>query len=319
MTLRVLISGASGFIGQALCEAAARRGFAVRGGVRRRGALPAGIEPVEVGEINGDTDWSRALCDVDVVICLAARVHVMKDTSKNPLHEFQKINVSGAVNLARQSAGAGIRRLVYVSSIKVNGEETSNGSIYSEEDTPTPQDPYGISKWEAEQALHRVASETGLEVVIVRPPLVYGAGVKGNFAQMLRVVARGIPLPFGSVRNRRDLIYIGNFVDALIACAIHPAAAGQTYLVSDGAPVSTPDLLRMLADAMGVPSRVFPFPPALLKVSGKLIGKSAQVERLLGSLQVDSGNIRRELNWQPPYSMQQGLQATVDCYRTKAS
>ncbi len=178
-----------------------------------------------------------------------------------------------------------------------------------------PQDPYGISKWEAEQALHRVATETGLEVVIVRPPLVYGAGVKGNFVQMLKVLAKGIPLPLASVGNLRSLVYVENLVDALILCATHPAAAGQTYLVSDGEDISTPELLRRLGIAMGHPARLIPCPEAVLKLLGKLAGKSDQVERLLGSLQVDSGKIRRELNWTPPCSLRQGLQETAEWYR----
>ena len=176
---------------------------------------------------------------------------------------------------------------------------------------PAPQDAYGISKWEAEQALHRVAQETGLQVVIVRPPLVYGAGVKGNFAQMMRVLARGVPLPFAMLRNQRDLLYVGNLVDALLVCATHPAAVGQTYLLSDGEPVSTPELLRRLAQALGVAPWIFSFPPALLRLAGKLLGKSAQIERLVGSLQLDSSKIRQELNWQPPYSLQQGLRKTA--------
>jgi nucleoside-diphosphate-sugar epimerase len=202
--------------------------------------------------------------------------------------------------------------LVYVSSIKVNGEATNGVRKFSESDAPHPQDPYGISKMEAEEALHRVAAETRLEVVIVRPPLVYGAGVKGNFAQMLKVLAKGIPLPLASVNNRRSLVYVGNLVDALILCATHPAAVGQTYLVSDGEDVSTPDLLRQLGGAMGHPARLIPCPQALLRLGGRMAGKADQVERLLGSLQVDSGKIRRELGWMPPYTVSRGLQATAE-------
>ena len=239
----------------------------------------------------------------------------MHDTSADPLEEFRKVNLHSTTNLARQAAQAGVKRLVYVSSIKVNGEETREGQKFSETDPPAPQDPYAISKWEAEQALHRVAGETGLEVVIVRPPLVYGPGVKGNFAQMLNVVAKGIPLPFASVRNLRSLIYVGNLADALIACAIHPAAAGQTYLVCDGEDVSTPDLLRQLATGMGVLARLLPCPPALLRLAGKLTGKSHQMGRLLDSLQVDGGKIRRDLGWRPPYTLREGLQNTVASVR----
>jgi nucleoside-diphosphate-sugar epimerase len=268
-----------------------------------------------VGEINSTTDWDSALRGVDVVIHLAARVHVMHDDAANPLDEFRKVNVAGTEQLARSAAASGVKRLVYVSSIKVNGEATDGDTRFAEIDTSCPQDPYGVSKWEAEQALHRVAAETGLEIVIVRPPLVYGPGVKGNFAQMLKVLAKRIPLPLASVRNLRSLVYVENLADALIVCATHPDAAGQTYLVSDGEDISTPGLLRQLGYAMGHPARLFACPPVLLKLAGRLSGKAEQVERLLGSLRVDSGKIRRELSWTPPYSLQQGLQKTATWYR----
>jgi len=326
-----LITGARGFVGQALCDVLRERGCVVRAAVR----VAHQAEYVAVGEINAHTDWIQALQGVDTVIHLAARVHVMHDDAENPLEEFRKVNVAGTENLARQAARAGVKRLVYVSSIKVNGESTSPtmipaaskippsppfakggvvGDFFTENDEANPQDPYGISKWEAEQALHRVAAETGLEVVIVRPPLVYGAGVKGNFARMLKVLAKGIPLPLASVNNQRSLIYVGNLVDALILCATHPAAAGQTYLVSDGEDVSTPDLLRQLGDAMDHSARLFPCPPWLLKLAGSMTGRADQVERLLGSLQVDSSKIRRELGWMPPFTLDAGLRKTV-CVR----
>lgn len=307
--VKFLITGANSFVGQALCETAARRGFCVKGAVRAACSLPPGVEPVTVGAIDRETDWAAALRNVDVVIHLAARVHVMSDTAADPLAEFLKVNLHGTASLARQAAQADVKRLVYVSSIKVNGEETHDGQKFSETDPPAPQDPYSISKWEAEQALHRIAQETGLEVVIARPPLVYGPGVKGNFARMLGAVAGRTPMPFASVRNQRSLIYVGNLVDALIACATHPAAAGQTYLVSDGEDISTPDLLRQLAAGTGVSSRLLPCPPALLRLAGKLTGKSQQLERLLGSLRIDSDKICRELGWRPPYTLAEGLLA----------
>lgn len=312
--MNVLVTGANGFVGKALCAALLRHGHRVSGAVRR--ANPdeelGGVEYISgIADINAETDWTVALKGREVVFHLAARVHVMQDKASDPLNEFRKVNTAGTEYLARSAAANGVKRLVYVSSIKVNGEETRGDNKFSEMDAPSPQDPYGVSKYEAEQALHRVARETGLEVVIVRPPLVYGAGVKGNFAQMIKVLAKGIPLPFASVNNRRSLVYAGNLVDALIACAVHPAASGQTYLVSDGEDVSTPDLLRRLGMAMGHPARLFPCPPALLLLAGRLTGKHGQIQRLLGSLQVDSGKIRRELNWMPPYSLEQGLQATA--------
>lgn len=314
--IRILVTGSNGFVGHALCGALLQYGHDVRGAVRRSDViLDPGISRVVVGEIDHQTDWSEALKSVDVIIHLAARVHVMKENSPDALSEFRRANVTGTERLARSAAACGVKRLVFVSSIKVNGEETLGGQRYSELDVPLPKDPYGISKWEAEQALHRVAQETGLEVVIVRPPLVYGAGVKGNFAQMLKVLAMGIPLPLASVRNMRSLVYIGNFVDALVRCATHQAATGKTYLVSDGEDISTPDLLRQLGVAMGHPAHLFLFPKNLIKLAGRLIGRSEQIDRLLGSLQVDSSKIRRELDWRPPYTRQHGLLATAEWYR----
>lgn len=315
----VLVTGASGFVGRRLCEEIVNRGSRVKAALRGPVSGNGSGESVIVGRINGQTDWAAALQGVDVVIHLAACVHVMPAATGRFLEDFREVNVAGTVCLARACAAKGLKRLVYVSSTKVNGEATYAGNRFTETDIPAPQDPYAISKWEAEQALRRVSAETGLEIVIVRPPLVYGPGVKANFLQMLKVLANGIPLPLGAVGNLRSLIYVENLVDALILCATHPAAAGQVYLVSDGQDISTPDLLSRLGEAMGHPARLFPFPAALLKLAGRLIGKFAQVERLLGSLRVDDGKIRRELNWIPPYSLQQGLQATAAWYGRQAS
>jgi nucleoside-diphosphate-sugar epimerase len=280
-----------------------------------RGDENVDISASEVAKIDGvsaETDWTDALRGVSTVIHLAARAHVMRDDSVNPLDEFRKVNVAGSESLARAAAANGVQRLVFVSTIKVNGEATQGSEQFTEADIPAPRDPYGISKWEAEQALHRIAAETGLEIVIVRSPLVYGAKVKGNFALMLKTLRANLPLPLASVRNLRSLIFVGNLTDALIACSTYPAAARQTYLVSDGDDVSTPDLLLFLGQAMGHPARLWPCPAALLRVGGRLLRKSEQLERLLGSLRVDSSKIRRELNWTPPYSLQQGLRATVE-------
>ncbi|MBU0689950.1 MAG: SDR family oxidoreductase [Gammaproteobacteria bacterium] len=315
--MRILVTGANGFVGSALVAQMCARELAVRCAVRVAGQIDDCADSVAVGGIDAQTNWRVALHDIDVVIHLAARVHVMHESAVDPLAEFQIVNGQGTENLARQAAEMGVKRLVYASSIKVNGEETVNGHVYRETELPVPQDAYGISKWEAEQALHRVSAETGLEVVIVRPPLVYGPGVKGNFAQMLKVLAHGIPLPLASVDNRRSLIYSGNLVDALIACATHPVAAGRTYLVSDGEDISTPELLRSLGKALRRPARLLPFSPALLRSLGRLAGRAGQVERLLGSLQIDSGKIRRELDWKPPFTLQQGLQETAAWYQSK--
>ena len=312
--MRFLITGANGFVGRGLCAEAVARGIQVRGSIKHPSDLPAGVEGVVVGDVDDSTNWQGALNGCDVVVHLAARVHVMHESVKNPLEAFRRVNVTGTEHLARSAAASGVKRFVFVSSVKVNGEETLGSTSYAERDMPMPQDAYGISKWEAEQDLHLVADETGLEVVIVRPPLVYGAGVKGNFAQLLSVLKRGIPLPLASIKNQRDLICVGNLVDALLACAMHPAAAGQTYLVSDGEGVSTSDLIRNLAKALGKRCIVFPFPIFIMKLLAKPLGKSAAVDRLTQSLQIDGSKIRNELGWKPPYNLQQGLQATADWY-----
>lgn len=310
----LLVTGANGFIGRALCAEADARGYSVRAVTRAPCRFDGGVENVVVN--TPASDWSAALKGVGVVIHLAARVHVMQDTSEDPLEEFRRVNVEATLRLARSAAAAGVGRLVYVSSIKVNGEETSDGAAYGETACPSPQDPYGVSKWEAEQALHQLAQETGLEVVIVRPPLVYGPGVKGNFISLMRAVAKGVPLPFGSIHNVRDLIFVGNLVDLLILCATHPGAAGQTYLVRDGEPLSTLELIRQLAHALSVRPRMLPVPVPVLELIGKMSGKSAQIARLVGSLRIDDDKIRRELDWHPPYSLQQGLQATANWFKT---
>ena len=327
---RVLVTGANGFIGQSFCAEAMLRGLQVRGAARSACELPAGAESVIVGAIEGETDWTEALRGVDVVIHLAARVHVMKEAAVDPLAEFLRVNLYGTSNLAQQAARAGVKRLVYVSSIKVNGERTaptlspspspSKGegkSVFSESDEPDPQDPYAISKWRAEQDLQRIAEETGIEVVIVRPPLVYGPGVKGNFISLLAAIDKGIPLPLASANNVRNLVYVGNLVDALIACATHPAAAGQTYLVSDGDDVSTALLVEMIAEALGRNSRSFNFPPEWLRAVATMLGRAEQVDRLFGSLRISDKKIRSELAWSPPYTLEQGLRATADWYHNQ--
>lgn len=307
--MKILVTGASGFVGKSLIAHLLSQGHPASAAVRSKATVIEGAEAVVVADINGGTDWSVALNDVDVVIHLAARVHVMKERAANPLTEFRKVNVAGTRRLADSAAKAGIKRFIYVSSVKVNGEQTT--SPFIELDEPNPQDAYGISKWEAEQVLRHISAETGLEVVIVRSPLVYGPGVKGNFKQLIKVLAKGIPLPLASVKNLRSLIYVENLVDALILCATHPAAAGQTYLVSDGQDVSTPDLLRKISNAMDKPAKLLRCSPVLMRFAGRLFGKSAQLDRLLCSLQVDSSKIRRELGWKPPFTLDEGLKATV--------
>jgi nucleoside-diphosphate-sugar epimerase len=315
---KVLISGATGFIGNALCQRMIHEGWQVRGAVRSlsdQARLPAGVEAVPVGSIGPDTVWAHALADVDIFVHLAARTHVTREVDVDPLKACRMINVAATERLARAAAAARVKRFIYLSSVKVNGE--GRAEPYTERDMPAPEDPYGISKWEAEQALHRIAEETGMEIVVIRPPLVYGPRVKANFLALINVVRRGIPLPFAGVRNRRSLLYLGNLVDAIITVCIRPKAAGQTYLVSDGADVSTPELIRRIAVVFGRPARLFSLSPHFLRLAGRLLGKTSAIERLLGSLAVDSSKIQRELEWKAPSTMEQGLQETARWFETQ--
>lgn len=305
-----LITGAAGFVGSALVVALRDR--ALRR-VLRQPAAEARTCDVVVGDIAPDTDWSTALEGVDCVVHLAARTHVMEERAADPLATYRRINVDATRNLARQAAMAGVRRFVFLSSIKVNGEFTTTRP-FSEHDVPRPLDTYGITKCDAEAVLQQIGNETGMEIVILRPPLVYGPGVKGNFLRLLQAVAHGTPLPLASIENRRSLVYVGNLVDAIITCMDSPAAAGKIWLVSDGEEVSTPALIRKLAAAMNQSPRLLPCPPVLLQLVGALIGKHAAVSRLTGSLIVDASPLRRELNWSPRYSLDQGLTETAQWY-----
>lgn len=311
----VAVTGANGFVGRALCSEAVARGITVRGFTRSPCILPAGVENVAIGNVDGNTEWELALAGCDAIIHLAARVHIMHDKSRDPLAEFRRVNTLGSIRLANCAAAAGVRRIVNVSSIGVNGPSTQGDLEFTDRDTPDPHNPYSVSKWEAEQALQLIQASGIIEVVTVRPPLIYGPGVGGNFLRLLGAVYKGIPLPLGLTRNFRDLLFVGNLVDFLILCCDHPAANGNTYLVSDGTPLSTHALLRGLARALGVPSRLFPVPPFLLQMFGNMTGYNAEFERLLSSLRVDSSKVCRELDWYPPYTLRQGLQATADWYR----
>ncbi|HWR76307.1 MAG TPA: SDR family oxidoreductase [Thiobacillus sp.] len=304
--MKVLVTGAAGFVGRALCDQLTVAGHVIVPTVRRASGLRN--ERV-IGEIGPSTDWQTALVGCDAVVHLAARVHVMDDTTQNPLALYRATNTEGTLNLARQAAEAGVKRFVFISTIKVNGE--GRDAPYRETDAAAPEDAYAISKWEAEQGLQRIAQETGLEVVILRPPLVYGPGVKANFLRLMRTVERGWPLPLEAIRNCRSLLYLGNFVDAIRLCVEHPAAAGQTFLLDDGVPVSTPELIRAVALVMRRSTHLLAVPVGVLELAGVLLGKRAAVARLTGSLFVDSSAIRSRLGWVPPYTLQQGLAATV--------
>jgi len=314
--MRFLVTGANGFIGRNLCAELVHLGHFVRAAVRNKDNSLEHVELSAVGDMDGHTDWQGALSKIEVVIHLAARVHVMKDNANDPLSEFLRINLSGTSNLATQAAKAGVKRFVYMSSIKVNGDRTSGARLFTESDEPNPQDPYAISKSRAEQELKRIANETGLEVVIVRPPLVYGPGVKGNFINLMSAIDRGLPLPLAGANNMRSMIYVGNLVSALIACAQNPYAAGKTYLVSDGEDISIVNLVNRIAKLLNCKDGSFYLPVGLMKIVTALLGRSEQYERLFGSLKINDEKIRSELNWFPPYSMEQGLNETAKWYRT---
>jgi len=309
----ILVTGASGFIGTALLTALRQGGHCFRPVYRRENA--SGTDAgVVVPAISSTTDWESHLGNVSSIVHLAARVHIMKDAALDPLSEFREVNVAGTLNLARQAALHGVKRFVYISSIKVNGEWTSAGGAFRPDDIPKPVDPYAISKLEAESGLRQIAAETGIEVVIIRPVLVYGPKVKGNFLSMMKWLYRGIPLPLGSLHNLRSIVAVENLVDLILTCLRHPAASNQTFLVSDGHDLSTPDLLRRTAAAMDRVVRLIPTSPSFLEAGANLLGKRDLAQRICCSLQVDISKTRQLLAWHPPLTVNQGLQNTVDYF-----
>ncbi len=312
--MRVLVTGATGFVGRALCRDLARRGWWLRAAVRHEAPLPDGIETCIVGDIGPDTDWTAALEGVEGVVHLAARVHVLRERAPDPLAAFRRTNVEGTLALARAAARAGVGRLVFLSSVKALGERSTDAPL-TDVSPPNPEDPYGISKCEAEAGLRQIAERLRMEVTILRPPLVYGPGVKGNFRALLKLVDWRVPLPFRAVANRRSLLYLGNLVDAIAVCLEAPAAANRSYLLRDGEDLSMPELLRRLAEALGRPAPMFAVPERVLRLGASCLGHGADAGRLLDSLTVDDSRIRHELGWKPPFSVAQGLAATAEWYR----
>jgi UDP-glucose 4-epimerase len=313
--MQILVTGANGFVGRASCSEVLASGMAVRGVTRAPCDLPIGVNNVVVGSSDGNTGWLDVLADCEVVVHLAARVHVMQKATADPLEEFRRVNVQGTLNLARQAAAAGVRRFVFVSSIKVNCEATQLVRPFMTDDTPAPLDAYGVSKMEAEQGLREIARQTGMEVVIIRPPLVYGPGVKANFAAMMRWLKRGVPLPLGAIHNQRSLVALGNLADLIVTCLTHPAAANQTFLVSDGEDVSTTELLRRMGQALGRLARLVPVPVSWIKLAAAMVGKQDVAQRLCGSLQVDIEKTRRLLGWTPLISLDEGLRRAAGSSR----
>lgn len=306
--MRVLVTGANSFIGSALlARAALDSTLRLRGSVRQSVAdLQGGVETVRVGDLAPDTNWAEALRSVDAIVHTAARVHVLRESATNPLAEFRWINVAGTLNLARQAAAAGVQRFVFISSIGVNGAETFDVP-FTADDRAAPHSPYSISKHEAELGLKQLAHATGLDVVIIRPPLVYGPKAKGNFDRLLKIMHQGIPLPLGAIQNRLSLVALDNLVDLIVTCLIHPAGANRTFLVSDGDDISTTDLLRRTGAALGKPARLMRVPPLALRTAARFLGKAELAQRLCGSLQVDIGYTRELLGWNPRVSVDEAL------------
>jgi UDP-glucose 4-epimerase len=316
--MKVLVTGASGFVGNATCSRLVTQGMDVIGTVRRLPVQPLlGVDYCIVGDLDANTDWRGALTGVDAVIHCAARVHVMRETAADPLVAFRTANVAGTEQLAREAAAAGVRRFIFLSSVKVNGE---GGSVaYRETDLPAPEDAYGISKYEAELGLREIAAENRIDVVMVRPPLVYGPGVRANFQALMRALARGIPLPLGAIHNRRSLVALDNVVDLIVTCLEHPAAANETFLVSDGEDLSTTELIRRLAHAMRCPARLIPMPQTVLMAGATLLGKREVARRLCGTLQVNITKAHNVLGWTSPVSVDEGLRRTAEHYLQQQS
>ncbi len=306
--MKILVTGANGFIGKGLVNLLKDSGYDVVSAVRH----PTNIAGERlVGEIDSTTDWRAALEGVDVVVHLAARVHVMKEEPETTQAEFYRVNTEGTLKLAKQAAQAGVKRLIFLSTIKVNGESTANQISFSPEDSPAPSDSYARSKWEAEKGLMEISKRHGLDVVIVRPPLVYGPGVKANFQSLVNSIQKRIPLPLGAIHNRRSLVYLGNLISLIKTCIDHPKAANQTFLVSDDEDLSTTQLIKRLAKAMSRTVYLIPIPSKVIVFGFSLLGKRSFSQRLLGNLQVDIKKTKETLGWVPPYCVDEGLSSVV--------
>jgi nucleoside-diphosphate-sugar epimerase len=315
--MKVLVTGASGFVGSALCEHLIERGLTTTGIVRHFPANPVpGVDYQIVSGLSKSKLWKEILAGVDVVVHCAARAHVMRDSEIDPLAVYREVNVEGTRYLAEQAVSYGIKRFIYISSIKVNGEGTSE-QPFKADDIPAPEDAYGISKWEAEQVLQKIVCNSKLEIVIIRPPLVYGPEVRANFFKLMRLVKSGLPLPLGAINNSRSFVALDNLVDLILTCLQHPAAIDQTFLVSDGDDLSTPELLRRIAKAFGKPLRLFSIPVLLLRTAALLLGKKDFSQRLCGSLQIDIGKAKQLLGWTPKFSVDASLLKTTKHFLKK--
>ncbi|QKJ65564.1 SDR family oxidoreductase [Deefgea piscis] len=305
MANKILITGANGFVGSSLVLVLIKKNIEYRAVARR-----TNVGTVAAGNIDAHTQWSEALLDIDVIVHTAARAHILNDNVLDPLSEFRKVNVDGTLNLARQALAAGVRRFIFISSIGVNGNQSSQPFL--EDDQPNPVEPYALSKLEAEIGLRDLLVGSSMELVIIRPPLVYGANAPGNFGRLIQAVAKGIPLPLGAIHNQRSLVALDNLVDLIVTCIDHPAAANQIFLAGDGEDLSTTELLQKMAKALGVSSRLIPIPMWCLQFGARLLGKQAMAQRLCGSLQVDISKAQNVLGWRPPLTVDQALQKTAD-------
>jgi nucleoside-diphosphate-sugar epimerase len=321
---KIFVTGASGFIGKSLCQTLVKSNKFVRGAVRSKNfsSEHINLDYISMGDINLNTNWREILTDFNCIIHCAGRAHVMKERDINVLEAYRSLNVHSTRRLAEQAAAAGVKRFIYLSSVKVNGEATGQSlhtssstgpkkNIFTYDDIPAPEDSYGISKWEAEKVLLEVSARTGLNVIIIRSPLVYGKGVKGNLARLLKLIRTGIPLPFSLVKNQRSMIGLDNLVDVIIRCIDHPSAVGKTFLVSDGIDLSTPNLLNHIAFAMGHSVRLFPIPVYFLQITARIFGKQRELDRLIGSLRIDSSYTQKILDWKPPVSIAEGIKRMV--------
>jgi nucleoside-diphosphate-sugar epimerase len=316
---RTLITGATGFIGQAICKTLVARGMSIRATGRNLSKLNKlknnQIETQQIADITPTMNWEKALSGCHTVVHLAARTHILHETASNPLEIYSNVNTTGTLNLAKQAAASNVKRFIFISSIKVNGE--GQDTPYNETDQPAPQDEYAISKYNAELGLHDIASESGLEVIILRPPLVYGPGVGANFRRLLQAINNGWPLPLGGINNKRSLLYVENLADAVYTCIQHPQASGHTFLLSDGEDISTPELIRRIASSSHKPTHLWSIPSWLLRTTADITGKTKLANRLIDSLTVDCSEIEHQLNWSPPFSLQEGLNATTRWFNSK--
>ena len=306
--MKILVTGATGFVGSELLQQLAKSSMyqlcaAVRDNIE---SLPTGVLAYRIGDIDTDTNWQKALSECKTVIHTAARAHIMDDSAPDPLAEFRRVNVEGTLNLARQAIDAGVKRFIFISSIKVNGEGKSNRA-YRFDDPAAPEDDYGLAKWEAEQGLKALCSKSTMELVVIRPPLIYGPGVKGNLELLTKVIDKGLPLPLGAINNQRDMLSLNNLIDLIKTCIEHPAAPGQIFLCSDDEPISTPQLIKLIASGLEKPARLWPVPVSVLRLLACLTGRQAMIQRLSSDFRIDMQHTMNALEWQPPFSVAESM------------